>query len=83
MGRQENDYDQINIDYSYIDDKKNKYKSLDKRVKINNDMISGYSTQNSWLNNLYPLLIVILLVILLYLAYITYIEFMDNIYSNY
>jgi len=83
MGRQENDYDQLNIDYSYIDDKKNKYKSLDKRVKINNDMISGYSTQNSWLNKLYPLLIVILLVILLYLAYITYIEFMNNIYNNY
>ena len=83
MGRQENDYDQINIDYSYIDDKKTKYKSLDKRVKINNDMISGYSTQNSWLNKLYPLLIVILIVILLYLAYATYLEFMDNIYSNY
>lgn len=83
MGRQENDYNQLNIDYSYIDDKKTKYKSLDKRVKINNDMISGYSTQSSWLNKLYPFLIFILSIILLYLAYITYLEFINNIYSNY
>jgi hypothetical protein len=83
MGRQKDNYDKLNKDVSYFDTKTNKYKTLDDSLKLNLNIVNGYKTQTTYLNYIYPLVLIICICLLIYLIYITYQKFMTNVYSNY
>ena len=83
MGRQQNNYEQINNDDMYIQKKKDNYEKLNKSLKLNLDIVNGNQSQTSYLVKIYPFIIIILLLCLIYLSYITIIKFKENIYSKY
>ena len=83
MGRQQDNYGQIDNDEIYIQKKKDNYEKLNKSLKFNLDIVNGNLTQTSYLVKIYPFIIFILLLCLLYLSYITIIKFKKNIYSKY
>lgn len=83
MGRQQDNYDTLNNDVSYISQQKNKFKKLDNTLKLNLNIVNGYQTQSKYLLNIYPAIIIILLILLIYLSYITFIKFKANIYDKY
>jgi len=83
INRQQNNSDKLNIDYAYIDNKKEKSKKIDEIAKLNIDLISNYSNNNSFLVKIYPLIIFIIFIFITYLIYITYNKFMINIYHEY
>ena len=83
MKRQTTDYDKLNNDYTYIDSKKVKVEKVDEISKLNIDLISNYSNNNSILVKVYPFIIVIIFLFLLYLIYLTYKKLMLNVYNQY
>ena len=83
MSRQTTDYNKLNDDYTYIDSKKEKIEKVDQISKLNIDLVSNYSNNNSILVKVYPFIIVIIVLFLLYLIYITYKKFMLNVYNQY
>jgi len=83
MSRQTTDYNKLNDDYTYIDSKKEKIEKIDQISKLNIDLVSNYSNNNSILVKVYPFIIVIIVLFLLYLIYITYKKFMLNVYNQY
>ena len=83
MGRQKDNYDTLNKDVSYFDTKTNKYKKLDDSLKLNLNIVNGYKTQTTYLNYIYPLVLIICICLLIYLIYITYQKFMTNVYTDY
>ena len=83
MSRQRDNYEKINEDVYYIENKQNKYENLDKKLKLNLDIVDGYKAQTSLLVKIYPFIIVLLLLFLIYLIYITSIKFKENIYDIY
>ena len=83
MDRQKNNNDNITMEYASIVKNKDKYKKLDETAKINTDLVNGYTSQNSYLLIIYPIVIFILGLGLLYLSYITFIKFKTNIYDKY
>lgn len=83
IGRQQNKYDNVNIDYSDIIHKQKKVKEADETSKLNIDLINNYNSQTSYLLYIYPILIVILSIALLYLTYLTIMKYKVNIYDKY
>jgi hypothetical protein len=83
MGRQQDNYDQIDEDSIYIQKKKENYEKLNSSLKLNLDIVNGNQSQSSYLTQIYPFIIIILLFCLIYLSYITIIKFKKNIYSKY
>jgi len=83
MDRQQQNYEKLNQDYSYIDNKKHKIENLDKTAKINTNLITNYKNKNGLIIKIYPIIIFIMILCMLYLAYNTYNKFMLNIYSQY
>ena len=83
MNRQKINYDKLNSDFTYIDNKKDKTKNIDKISKLNIDLISKYSNSNAFLVKAYPFIIFIIFLVLLYLIYKTYNKFIVNIYNHY
>lgn len=83
MGRQKDNYNQIDSNENYIENKKNKYLKLDNNLTVNLDIVNGNNTQSTLLVKIYPFIIVILLVFLIYLIYITSIKFTENIAKHY
>ena len=74
MSRQRDNYEKINEDVYYIENKQNKYENLDKKLKLNLDIVDGYKAQTSLLVKIYPFIIVLLLLFLIYLIYLTLIK---------
>ena len=83
MSRQKDNYEKINEDVYYIENKQNKYENLDKKLKLNLDIVDGYKAQTSLLVKIYPFIIVLLLLFLIYLIYLTSLKFKENIYDKY
>lgn len=83
MNRQKHTYDKLNSDYEYIEGKKGKTEKRDEISKLNIDLVSNYSNNNSTLVKVYPLIIFIIILFLLYLCYSTYGKFMSNVYVHY
>ena len=83
MSRQRDNYEKINEDVYYIENKQNKYENLDKKLKLNLDIVDGYKAQTSLLVKIYPFIIVLLLLFLIYLIYLTSLKFKENIYDKY
>ena len=83
MSRQRDNYEKINEDVHYIENKQYKYENLDKKLKLNLDIVDGYKAQTSLLVKIYPFIIVLLLLFLIYLIYLTSIKFKENIYDIY
>ena len=83
MNRQKHTYDKLNSDYEYIEGKKDKTEKKDEISKLNIDLVSNYSNNNSTLVKVYPLIIFIIILCLLYLCYSTYGKFMSNVYVHY
>ena len=83
MGRQKDNYDTLNKDETYFDTKTNNYKKLENSLKLNLNIVDGYKTQNTYLNYIYPLILILCILLLIYLIYITYQKFMTNIYTQY
>ena len=83
MSRQRDNYEKINEDVHYIENKQDKYENLDKKLKLNLDIVDGYKAQTSLLVKIYPFIIVLLLLFLIYLIYLTSLKFKENIYDKY
>ena len=82
IGRQQDSYDSVNIDYADIIQKQRQVKDADKTSKLNIDLVNNYTAQTSYLLYIYPLLILILSIALLYLTYLTIMKFKTNIYDK-
>jgi len=83
MGRQQDNYEQIDDDKTYIQKKNENYEKLNSSLKLNLDIVNGNLSQTSYLLKIYPFIILILLLCLIYLSYITIIKFKKNIASKY
>jgi hypothetical protein len=83
MGRQQNNYDQIETDETYMKTKTQNYETLNNSLKLNLDIVNNNQSQTSYLVKVYPFIILILSLCLLYLSYITIIKFKKNIASKY
>jgi hypothetical protein len=83
MDRQQSNYEKLNQDYSYINEKKHNVENIDKIAKLNTNLIKDYSNNNSLLIRIYPIIICLMILCILYLSYITYKNFIKNIYTQY
>jgi hypothetical protein len=83
MNRQKNTYTKINKNYATQINKENKIEEIDTVANANIQMINKYSSQNSYLNKLYPFGIFILAIVLIYISYLTFIKFRNNILIHY
>jgi hypothetical protein len=83
MGRQQDNYEQIDDDKTYIQKKNENYEKLNSSLKLNLDIVNGNLSQTSYLLKIYPFIILILALCLIYLSYITIIKFKKNIASKY
>ena len=83
MNRQKDTYTKINKNYANQINKEKKIEEIDTVANANIEMINKFSSQNSYLNKLYPAGIFILAIVLIYISYITFIKFRDNIWMNY
>jgi hypothetical protein len=83
MNRQKDTYTKINKNYANQINKEKKIEDIDTVANANIEMINKFSSQNSYLNKLYPVSIFILAIVLIYISYITFIKFRDNIWMNY
>jgi chromosome segregation ATPase len=83
INRQQSEYDKLNSDYSYIDNKNNEVKNIDKIGNLNTELISNYSSKNSLMIKIYPYIICVIILCVLYFGYITFNKLKDNVYSNY
>ena len=83
MGRQQDNYEKINEDVSYITTKNNKYEKINDTLTLNLEIVDGYKQQSSFIIKIYPIIIVLLILFLIYLIYLTSIKFKENIYDKY
>jgi len=83
MNRQKDTYTKINKNYASQINKEKTIEEIDTVANANIQMINNFSSQNSYLNKLYPVGIFILAIVLIYISYLTFIKFRDNIWMNY
>lgn len=82
MDRQQTEYNKLNEDYSYIDNKKEKAELSDTTTKINTSLITDYNNNKSIIIKAYPYVIVVMILCVLYLGYNTIAKFQINIYNK-
>lgn len=83
ISRQRDQFSTTNDEFVNKDTKVNKLKKIDETANINMNLIGNYKQNNTYLNKIYPIVILILGLLLLYLIYITYKKFIANIWSKY
>ena len=83
INRQRSEYESINTNYENQKNKMRKLEDVNKISNLNKDLLYGYQSQRTYMNKIYPFLIVFLAVGFFYLTYLTYLKFIDNVWVYY